>query len=268
MADRNELCHCGSGQKYKKCCALNDAKKAQFPVGLIVLIAVIALVIVVGFAPSAIQKIAGEKTPTPVAAAAAASTMPVAIPGSPQPAGQAPAGKVWSVEHGHWHDAVPAANSAIQIQAEDLPSGLVATPGTRPDRGTPPEPDATWSEEHGHWHKAGTNIAVGAPTAAAPAPARGTPPEPGATWSEEHGHWHKAGTNIAVGPAPSGATAVNPATGAPIGADPAPQSPTQVRAFGELVDLTAKPGTPQPGPAPEGQEWSTEHGHWHQKPQP
>lgn len=40
----------------------------------------------------------------------------------------APPGKVWSSEHGHWHDA----------------------PG--PPREAPP--GKVWSEEHGHWHDA------------------------------------------------------------------------------------------------------------------
>ena len=244
MSDRNQICPCGSGQKYKKCCADKDKKKAQFPAGLIVLIAGIVVAVAVGFAPRLMKSDTPETAAAPVATAATApsamapsgaapatpqaAVQPVAQPGSPQPEGVAPAGKVWSVEHGHWHDA-PAANPAIQIQSQPLPGGMVATTGDRP--------------------------------------ARGTPPEPGATWSEEHGHWHKAGTNIAVGATPSGAKGVNPATGAPIGADPAPQAPGQVRAFGELVDLTPKPGTPAPGPAPEGMEWSVEHGHWHPKQQ-
>lgn len=242
MADRNELCHCGSGQKYKRCCAGTDAKKAQFPVGLTVLIAGIVIVAAIGFAPGILDRDAEPSTsasmapiatvpttaaPSTTAAPAVAAANPMQ-PGAAQPAGEAPAGKVWSVEHGHWHDA-PAANPAIQIQSEPLPGGLVATSGDRPQRGTPPEP--------------------------------------GATWSEEHAHWHRAGTNIAVGTTPDTPQAVNPATGAPIGADPAPQTPTQVRAFGELVDLTPKPGTPAPGPAPEGMEWSVEHGHWHRKAQ-
>lgn len=53
---------------------------------------------------------------TPGAGAAAASTMPVSpamtpiarqpqFTPKPQPEGPVPAGKVWSTEHGHWHDA-------------------------------------------------------------------------------------------------------------------------------------------------------------------
>lgn len=82
------------------------------------------------------------------------------------------------------------------------------------------------------------------------------PPEPGMVWSAEHGHWHKP-------KAGESQVARDAATGAPIGTDPAP-GPGQVRAFGKLYDVEAKPGTPQPeGPVPDGMVWSTEHGHWH-----
>ncbi|MEE8111496.1 MAG: hypothetical protein V3T54_02065, partial [Acidobacteriota bacterium] len=50
-----------------------------------------------------------------------------------------PAGKVWSEEHGHWHDApVGALNTR--------------TPGPQP-AGPAPE-GKVWSEVHGHWHDA------------------------------------------------------------------------------------------------------------------
>ncbi len=44
---------------------------------------------------------------TPSAQAASMATMPPQgqFTPAPQPPGEAPPGKVWSVEHGHWHDA-------------------------------------------------------------------------------------------------------------------------------------------------------------------
>jgi hypothetical protein len=69
---------------------------------------------------------------------------------------EAPPGKVWSEEHGHWHEA--------------------EGPGTpRPEGPAPPGKE--WSEAHGHWH----DIAGVSPPGPAP---------PGKVWSEEHGHWH------------------------------------------------------------------------------
>ena len=72
-----------------------------------------------------------------------------------------PPGKVWSEEHGHWHDV----GSGGSIQ----PPGL-------------PPPGKVWSEEHGHWHDVGPGASTQPP---------GLPP-PGKVWSEEHGHWHDA----------------------------------------------------------------------------
>lgn len=241
MTERNQACPCGSGLKYKKCCASKDTRRAQFPTGLAVLAGGLVVIAAVGVAPSLLErKQQSPAKPPVVTEASATSTLPP-DPNSPfaekaadeaetspseQPAGDPPPGKVWSAEHGHWHDAAPA-NKSIQIEANNLGSGLSATQGERPERGTPPEPGATWSEEHGHWHKAGTNQAITAPRK----------------------------------------QAIDPNTGAPIGRDPAPQDFNQVRAFGELQDLTPKPGTPAPpGPAPDGMEWSVEHGHWHEKP--
>lgn len=232
MAERNERCPCGSGQKYKKCCEAKETRSRSFPAGLALLVGAIVVIAGVGFVPSLIGKSeerkASSSAPAP-AQAAAAAPLP-ANPNSPfsgnAPAPEqaatpsasgseapsaAPPGKVWSAEHGHWHDAVAPSNP-VQIQAEQI--------GGQPA-------------------------------------AQRVPPEPGMVWSEEHNHWHKA-------PAASTAVARDAATGAPIGTDPAPAAPNQVRAFGQLYDVTAKPGTPQPpGPVPAGMVWSTEHGHWH-----
>jgi hypothetical protein len=63
----------------------------------------------------------------------------------PQPPGPAPAGKVWSPLHGHWHDA-PAAGATTATQGSptmDIP----------PPAGPAPE-GKVWSRQHGHWHDA------------------------------------------------------------------------------------------------------------------
>jgi len=75
---RNAPCPCGSGRKFKRCCAgrlrqreARNAKVAWF--------AAVALVL-------------------------GALGVIVALVRSTDP-GAAPPGKVWSAEHGHWHDA-------------------------------------------------------------------------------------------------------------------------------------------------------------------
>ncbi|HUO84870.1 MAG TPA: hypothetical protein VM534_07125 [Thermoanaerobaculia bacterium] len=60
----------------------------------------------------------------------------------PQPPGPVPAGKVWSPEHGHWHDA-----TASQVTAKP------ATPISTPQPPGPAPEGKVWSAEHGHWHE-------------------------------------------------------------------------------------------------------------------
>jgi hypothetical protein len=77
--NRNARCHCGSGKKFKNCHgAVANAPRRKFPLGYVV--AGIVLL-------AALFAIYTNMNST-----------------SPQP-GQAPPGKVWSAEHGHWHDA-------------------------------------------------------------------------------------------------------------------------------------------------------------------
>jgi hypothetical protein len=84
MADtpnRNARCHCGSGKKYKNChgaAAAGSGSGRKLPVGYILVGA--AVVAVVIFA--VMRQTGGSTGP-----------------------GAAPPGKVWSAEHGHWHDA-------------------------------------------------------------------------------------------------------------------------------------------------------------------
>ena len=73
---RNEPCPCGSGIKYKKCCAL---KKDKTPLGMRIAVAVVAVCLLGGLVVFLTS--IDEYDPS------AAST----------------AGRVWSDEHGHWH---------------------------------------------------------------------------------------------------------------------------------------------------------------------
>ena len=79
---RNEPCHCGSGKKYKDCHLQANEQKEVYKTKWIIsgLVVLVLLVIIIGMFANM------EDAPS-------------------QPAGEAPAGKVWSPEHGHWHDA-------------------------------------------------------------------------------------------------------------------------------------------------------------------
>jgi hypothetical protein len=147
MPGRNDTCPCGSGKKYKNCCV---NKSSSFSTGLLILIAVIATIAAIGLLPSLF---AGKDESSAAAAIPAASTP------RPQP-GVAPPGKVWSAEHGHWHDAAPVAPARRQLTAGSsvsIPTSPLQTPGQPAFTPAPQPPGAVppgkvWSNEHGHWH--------------------------------------------------------------------------------------------------------------------
>jgi hypothetical protein len=95
---RNETCPCGSGKKFKVCCAGKSAQRTSR--GLMLLLGTMGIIAAVGIIASI--RDGREKPRTPAAVASAPA--PVNVPG-PQPPGPVPPGKVWSTEHGHWHDA-------------------------------------------------------------------------------------------------------------------------------------------------------------------
>ncbi|MEQ8302685.1 MAG: SEC-C metal-binding domain-containing protein [Cyclobacteriaceae bacterium] len=88
---RNDLCHCGSGKKYKNCHMNNETSGRGMNKAFILIGILLALLAVgaIGFYTNS------NNTP-----AAQGGFAP-----APAPEGEAPPGKVWSYEHGHWHDA-------------------------------------------------------------------------------------------------------------------------------------------------------------------
>lgn len=137
---RNALCPCGSGKKFKRCHGLPENQRDPTKIALVA----IAAVVLTGGAAFAYSLVTTDLTKNR---------------------------KVWSAEHGHWHDA-----AGNELPAEPVP----APPGD-------PPPGKVWSAEHGHWHDEG-----GAELPAEPAPAPPGDPPPGKVWSAEHGHWHDA----------------------------------------------------------------------------
>lgn len=248
---RNDACPCGSGKKYKNC----HEERKEHPLmskGMIALIVPLALVF--GFAIYASLKrpddTATARTAAPPAAAAASplpGTTPASTPTAPaaqaaftpapQPAGPPPAGQVWSVEHGHWHNAANpnSAPNGIQVSTQQVPltedqianlKQLNATPASS----TPPAASAN---------------APLAATARLSTPPVSTPP--GKVWSPEHNHFHEA--------EPAGRV-------------------SGLRVLGQTIDERTgavsapvlKPGPQPPGPVPAGKVWAADHGHWHDAP--
>lgn len=103
---RNAPCHCGSEKKFKHCHGSGDAaKKGDWSkVGL----AAAGVALALGLVGMVVSAVTGE-----------------------------PDGRVWSAEHGHWHDA----------QGREI-GGRSGPPAGLPPAGK------VWSEEHGHWHDA------------------------------------------------------------------------------------------------------------------
>ncbi|MDX1582399.1 MAG: SEC-C metal-binding domain-containing protein [Thermoanaerobaculia bacterium] len=238
---RNDPCPCGSGSKYKHCCEGRDKHPFFSPTGIVFGIAI--LLILVGGVAALLndpENDEGDRTlrdvldqpteaaPAPVAPAPATSAPSNAAAGEtaaapvPQPPGPAPEGKVWSSEHGHWHDA-----PSVQVEASRGDLTGTVTPGQ------PPQPGMVWNEEHGHYHRVDPNAPVqgqqaasmqqgqqeqtGIPRSEIPrvsitpeGNARSSnpiarPPGPapeGKVWSYEHGHWHDARPSFPSGTIP------------------------------------------------------------------
>ena len=133
---RNEPCPCGSGQKYKSCCIHKERATSR---GLIYLLIAIAAIAAVGVGAALVDRRNDERPAARVQASGpVAGTAP-----KPQPAGPVPPGKVWSAEHGHWHDASPqpTKENPITMNVRNVPQ----PPGPVPE-------GKVWSTEHGHWH--------------------------------------------------------------------------------------------------------------------
>ena len=191
---RNEPCPCGSGKKYKFCCegrhdVVEEARRSPWLVGglAVVGIAVVATV--------AMQLGEAQPTPQPTSYGAMPpiGNTPVSAPMSPvpPPPGAAPAGKVWSPEHGHYHDA-PGAGASAPLVTTSNPvavdsSSISPSPVAAQPEGPAPE-GKVWSAEHGHYHDAptagpqvqvgsGVPVPIPAPAGDAPAPVPPAQPE-------------------------------------------------------------------------------------------
>ena len=125
---RNEPCHCGSGKKIKQCHGVkNPGKTNQL---LLIGFLSLAFIFFMFFSSSTSidHSMSANKSPQPFNFQGNKLTK--------QPEGKAPPGKVWSAEHGHWHDSPTSIlenkrNSSIEKHND----GKV------------------WNADHGHYHE-------------------------------------------------------------------------------------------------------------------
>ena len=82
-------------------------------------------------------------TPTPFVPQKQVGTSAPSEAVPPAPSEAAPPGKIWSQEHGHWHDDPSVSPSLPNVQS-------VIEPKSQPP-GIAPE-GKVWSPEHNHWH--------------------------------------------------------------------------------------------------------------------
>ena len=102
--NRNDACSCGSGRKYKRCCA-NTTSQSRSWIWVAALV-VFACAAIWSFGQS-FQDMDSERVTPPGKVWDEAHQHFHDIPGyegGVLPPGPAPAGQVWSAEHGHWHD--------------------------------------------------------------------------------------------------------------------------------------------------------------------
>ena len=152
---RNDPCLCGSQRKFKHCCFGKGLRihRGKYALYLLFFSCVVAASILAAYkswnersrtgqssevsATKNFQPLLGARFPSEGSATKGSLTL--------QPPGPVPEGKVWSSEHGHWHDA-PGAN--VASEGSDTKSGLYPQPP-----GPVPE-GKVWFPEHGHWHDA------------------------------------------------------------------------------------------------------------------
>ena len=132
---RNDPCHCGSGKKFKNCHAGQTNNNFNQQWVIVAIIGVIFLFFYFMDSGTSTTTINNSIPTSVIPQDRARSATP--------PPGETPPGKVWSPEHGHWHNI--STNSTSM-----LPGAESNIPQPQPLGEAPP--GKVWSSEHGHWH--------------------------------------------------------------------------------------------------------------------
>ena len=123
--------------------------KKQPPLGLVIALAAAGGVVVGSAGTYVLSRPIAPKQSAPPAASGTPQAQVITPPQqqftpAPQPPGEAPPGKVWSVEHGHWHDAPvvltnPALTTVTSAPATTSPPApATVTPAVTTNAAPPP----------------------------------------------------------------------------------------------------------------------------------
>jgi hypothetical protein len=135
----------------KKFSGSREASKKRPPLGLVIALAAAGGMIIGSAGTYYFSKpLAAPKQSASPAAGGIPQAQTITMPPqqqftpAPQPPGEVPPGKVWSVEHGHWHDAPVALTSPAPAP---LTTPAPATPTVTPAVTTTPAPAAPPAEK-------------------------------------------------------------------------------------------------------------------------
>jgi hypothetical protein len=141
---------------YKKPARSREAAKNGPPLGLVIALAA-ACGMAIGSAGTYVltKPLAGPKQSGSTVAVGTPQAQTVTMPAqqqfkpAPQPPGEVPPGKVWSVEHGHWHDAPVAMTTppSATTAPATAPAAAAAPVTVTPTVTTAPPPPATPAEK-------------------------------------------------------------------------------------------------------------------------
>jgi hypothetical protein len=109
--------------------------KKQTPVGLVIALAAAGGVVVGSAGTYVLSRPIAPKQSAPPAASGTPQAQVITPPQqqftpAPQPPGEAPPGKVWSVEHGHWHDAPVVLTNPALTTVTSAPATTTPTPAS------------------------------------------------------------------------------------------------------------------------------------------
>ena len=177
---RNDPCHCGSDKKFKHCHQKKNIKQNnQF-----ILLGVAGVIVIVFFIIFSDGKNERKISPSNTLSN---SLTPVR---ATKPSSPAPPGKVWSEEHGHYHD-IPIQNNSSGLR---LNNNKGTNPVSKTKPSSPAPPGKVWSEEHGHYHDAPKSQSL-SPKILNTQNKNNTSVKPdiapeGKVWDDKHGHYH------------------------------------------------------------------------------